>query len=298
MKVTRFAGLLLTTAAIAAGETAWRYQMPESGIAPSYTGVTLLSQMGERHGGSKLGMQTFELTLPLADPRQTGYKDWAINAQLDARYTFLQAEGGLRLEHEKMFSASLPITLIRSYAGGNRLSITVAPVVASDFGGTNHFFDVVGGSSYTVKHSETFSYTVGLGVSPRFASYAVVPMVGFIWKASPDWEVSMRFNQLRALYKVDERLSVGPFISGYNHSWMVNTERGDKIFRFRSLVAGVTGEYDFSGAEQRKRVIRASLGSSLATSAQFCNRTADKDAVETHHYKPGLFLSVGVDFRF
>lgn len=293
-----FAGLFFATAAIAAGDAAWRYNLPESGIAPSNAGVTLISEMGERHGGSKLGMQTYELTLPLADPRQTGYGDWAINAQLDIRYTFLQADGDLRLEHEKMFSGSLPITLIRSYTSGNRLSITVAPAVASDFGGTNHFFDVIGGASYTIKQSDTFSYTIGVGASPRFASYAVVPMIAFDWKVGQNWEVSLRYNQLRAMYKVDERWSVGPFVSGYNHSWMVNTERGDKIFRFRSLVAGITSEYDFSAAGQRKRVIRTSIGSTIATTAQFCNRTADKDAVETHHYKPGFFLSMGVDFRF
>lgn len=298
MKRILYVGMCIATVASAAENTTWQYSLPDTGIAPSYASATVISQMGERHGGSKLGMQAFELTLPLSDPRKTAYKDWYINAQLDLRLSLLRTEGNLYLEHDQMYSGSLPITLIRNFASGNRLSVTVAPAVASDFGGTNHFFDVVGGSTYTVKHSDTLSYTVGLGVSPRFATNAVVPMVGFSWQACEDWNVSLRFYKLSAMYRVNERLSVGPFLSGYNHSWMVNTERGDKIFRFRALVAGVTGEYDFSRAGQRKRIITASVGSTLATTAQFCDRTADKDAVESHHYKPGIYVSAGVDFRF
>lgn len=298
MKRTLCVGLCLATAAAAAENAAWQYSLPDTGVAPSYAAVTVISQMGERHGGSKLGMQTFELTLPLSDPRKTSYGDWYINAQLDLRLTLLNAEGHLHPEHDEMYSGSLPVTMIRNFASGNRLSITVAPAVASDFGGTNRFFDVVGGSTYTVKHSDSLSYTVGMGISPRFASHAVVPMVGFSWQPNEAWDVSLRFYKLSAMYKVNERLSVGPFLSGYNHSWMVNTERGDKIFRFRSLVAGVTGEYDFSRAGQRKRIITASVGSTLASVAQFCDRTADKDPIESHHYKPGIYLSVGVDFRF
>ncbi|MBR1978037.1 MAG: hypothetical protein IJ985_00865 [Akkermansia sp.] len=298
MRRILFAGMSLATVAVAAENATWQYNLPDTGVAPSYAAATVISQMGERHGGSKLGMQTFELTLPLSDPRRTSYGNWYINAQLDLRLSLLQAEGNLYLEHDEMYSGSLPITMIRNFASGNRLSVTVAPAVASDFGGTNHFFDVVGGSTYTVKHSDSFSYSVGVGVSPRFATHAVVPMFGFSWQPNEMWDVSLRFYKLSAMYKVNERLAVGPFLSGYNHSWMVNTERGDKIFRFRSLVAGVTGEYDFSRAGQRKRIITASVGSAVATTAQFCNRTADKDAVESHHYKPGIYLSVGVDFRF
>ncbi len=298
MKRSLFAGLMLASVAYATHDTSWRYSLPDSGLAPSYVSFTAISQMGERHGGSKLGMQTYELTLPLSDPRKTGFGDWMINAQLDMRLTQLDAEGSLVLEHEEMVSASLPVTLLRYYGSGNRLSITLAPAVASDFGGTNRYFDVVGGSTYTVKHSDTFSYTVGFGVSPRFASYAVVPMFGFNWQPDEQWEVSLRFYRLAAMYKVNERTAIGPFIGGYNHAWMVNTPAGDKIFRFRSLVAGITGEYDFSAPGQRKRVITASLGSTLASSAQFCNRNAAKDDVQTHHYKPGVFFSLGLDFRF
>lgn len=288
----------MAASALAAEPATWQYSLPDSGVAPSYAAVTAISQMGERHGGSKLGLQSFELTLPLSDPRKTHYGDWHINAQFDMRFTLLDAEGNLALEHDEMYSASLPLTLIHSDKAGNRVSVTVAPAVASDFGGTNRFFDMVGGATYTVKHSDTLSYTVGLGVSPRFATHAVVPMVGFSWQANDAWEVSLRFYKLSAMYKVNERVTVGPFLSGYNHSWMVTTRHGDNILRFRSLVAGVTGEYDFSSAGQRKRIITASVGSTLATTAQFCERTADKDAIESHHYKPGIYLSVGVDFRF
>lgn len=297
MKKSLIAALSIVSVAVAHGAE-WKYHLPESGIAPSYISATILSSMGERHGGSELGMQTYEITLPLSDPRQTSYADWAINAQLDMRFTHIDASGSLSLEHEKMYSASLPVTFLRNYPSGNRLSMTLAPALASDFGGTNRYADVVGGSTYTIRYSPTFSYTLGMGVSPRFASYAVVPMIGFSWQAHEDWDISLRFYRLCAMYKVNDTVSVGPFLGGYNHSWMVNTSQGDRIFRFRSLVAGVTAEYDFSRPGQTKRIITASIGSTLASSAQFCRRNAKKDAVETHHYKPGLFFALGVDFRF
>lgn len=298
MKKSLFAGFILASIAVGAEHSAWRYHLPDTGIAPSYGSYTFVSMMGERHGGSRLGMQTYELTIPLSDPRQTGYGDWAINAQLDVRLSLLDTEGNLWLEHDEMYSASLPVTWIHQYASGNRLTMTVAPAVASDFGGTSRFFDVLGGASYTIKQSETLSYSIGVGASPRFAYYVIVPMVGFDWQADADWNVSLRFNRLSAMYRVNERLFVGPFVSGYNHTWMVSTDAGDKIFRFRSLVAGFTGEYDFSRAGQRKRIITASLGSTLVSTAQFCKRNASKEPETTLHYKPGLFVSLGVDFRF
>lgn len=299
MKRSLFAGFILASlAAVGAEQTTWRYHLPDTGIAPSYGSYAFVSKMGERHGGSRLGLQTYELTIPFSDPRQTGYGDWAINAQLDMRLSLLDTEGNLRLEHDEMYSASLPITWIRQYASGNRLALTLAPAVASDFGGTNRFFDVVGAASYTIKHSDTLSYSIGFAASPRFAYYVFVPMAGFDWQANDDWNISLHFNRLSAMYRVNDRCSVGPFLSGYNHTWMVSTDAGDKIFRFRSLVAGITGEYDFSRAGQRKRIITASLGSTLVSTAQFCKRNASKEPETTLHYKPGLFVSLGVDFRF
>jgi hypothetical protein len=79
MNKSLLAGCCLAASALAAEPATWQYSLPDSGVAPSYAAVTAISQMGERHGGSRLGLQSFELTLPLSDPRKTHYGDWHIN---------------------------------------------------------------------------------------------------------------------------------------------------------------------------------------------------------------------------
>lgn len=277
----------------------WDYDLPDTGIIPNYAHASYASRMRERHGGrSHLGMQRYALTLPLSDPRRSGGAGWRFNAQFDAKATLLDVGGSLDLHRDELFSFSLPLSVMKPLPGGRRLSVALAPGMASDMSGSARGYDLAAFVDYRVKAGETLSYGAGLGMSPRFAQYWVVPFFSLAWQPAPDWEVRLRGYRLTALYALSPQLAVGPFMEGIGGAWMVKTDRGDRIFRVRSLVAGVTGEYGFSRAGQRKRVVTASLGTTLASSAQFCERGGSKDAYETHHYRPGLYAAIGLDFRF
>ena len=281
-----------------AQEEAFHHNLPDSGLLPSYFSVSAMTRMGERHGGSDLSMQSSKLTIPLSDPRKSGWDGMMLNIQLDAEATYINTGGNLDLKHDEAYSVAVPVSVIRRMSNGNTLTLGAAPALAADCGAVEHGLDCLMYGMYTIKHSATFSYTVGVAASPRFAENVLVPIFGFEWQASDEWLIRMKRYRAEALYKVNDRFSVGPFIAGEGGTWSVETEAGDRQFRVRSMVLGITGEYNFAEPGQTKRIITFSVGSTVATSAEFTERSVGKNAYETHHYEPGFFISAGVDFRF
>ena len=293
-----FTSLLLASTVMAEGVHTIQYDLPETGLAPSYGEASFISRMRQRHGGSDLSMQSYALTLPLSDPRKTHWNKVYINAQLDTKITVFNAGGNLTLNNEVMYNVALPMSFITPMAHGNKLIVGVAPELATDGDAIEHGIDLAGYAMYTVKKSDTFSYTIGVGISPRFAEYFAVPFFGFEWKPNRDWSIAMSGYKLSAMYQFNDRLAAGPFAMSTGGIWSVETPSGDEFFRMRALVVGLTAEYNFAAQGQTKRIITASIGSNVATRADFLKRNAGKDHVETHHYKPALYVSVGVDFRF
>ncbi len=280
-------------------QVAWHYGMPDTGLLPSYGRFEWFTRMGERHGGnSELSMQSYGISVPFLDPRKTGWGETMVNLQFDAKVTILNTGGSLDLANEEMYNFALPITFITPMPNGRRWTYGLAPEVASDSDAAEKGFDLAAYAFYTVKQSEHFTYSLGLAASPRFAEYGVLPMMRFEWTPNDRWTVSLAGYQLQALYHATDRLSFGPFLASRGGIWSVGTERGDRIFRVRSLVAGAMFEYDFSRPGQTKRIITAAVGSTLTTNAQFLERNGRKDAYDNHHYKPALYISAGVDFRF
>lgn len=291
-------GMILAGTAAADGIHTLQYDLPDSGLTPSFGEFTYISRMRQRHGGSDLSMQSYALTIPLSDPRKSHWNDIRINAQLDTKITVFNAGGTLSLNNEVMYNIALPVSFIKPMPNGNSLIMGLAPEVATDGDAIEHGIDLAAYAMYTVKKSDSFNYTIGVGISPRFAEYTAVPFFGFEWKPNRDWTIAMSGYKLSALYHVNERLSVGPFAMSDGGIWSVETPAGDKHFRMRALLLGLTGEYNFAGAGETKRIFTFSIGSNVATRADFLNRTAGKDHVQTHHYKPALYVSAGVDFRF
>ncbi len=281
-----------------AQQPVWQHQLPESGLLPSALSSRYVSEMSERHGDSSLGMQTVSLTIPLSDPSRSSLYGWAFNAALESEVTFMDVEGDIALQHETLCEFTLPLSLIRSEANGNRLIAALVPMLATDFCQVERGLDLGAVASYTIRRSETFSYSFGLGVAPRFARYGVVPFLGFEWKPAQDWTVSLKGYRLSAMHAFDERFSAGLFAAGTGGTWAVSTDEGSRLLRVQSLVLGLAAEYDFSEAGERKRLITASVGSAVATSARFYRRGSSEHALESHHYHPGVTASVGVDFRF
>ena len=276
----------------------WHHKLPESGFMPSFASFEMTSTMGERHGGSTLSWQKYGLCIPLADPRQSGGSDWKFNASVNADVTFMDANGAFDLRRNELYNITLPVAAIVPRQNGDTVVFVAAPSLASDFVHSAHSFHVNFLLSYSVKHSETFSYSVGIGHSPDATIYGLMPVLSFNWEVTPDWSVQMSGFRLAVMRKWDEQLSLGLFVNGAGGSWAVNTENGTRMLRVRSLVLGTTAEYDFSKSGETKRIISLSVGSTLATSAQLCRYNSDRDCEEGHHFHPGLFVSGAVDFRF
>ena len=278
--------------------TDWHHNLPESGLLPSFALFEMTSTMGERHGGATLDWQKYGLCIPLADPRQSGGSDWMFNASINADVTFMDANGSFDLRRNELYNISLPVAAIVPRQNDDMVVAVVAPSLASDFVRSAHSFHVNFLLSYRVKHSESLSYSVGVGHSPDATIYGLMPVFSFDWQMTPEWSMQMSGFRFAAMRKMDDRLSVGVFADGAGGSWAVDTSYGTRMLRVRSLVLGTTAEYDFSKPGETKRIITLSVGSALATSAQLRRYNSDLDLEEGHHYHPGLFVSGTVDFRF
>lgn len=276
----------------------WHHKLPETGLMPSFASFEMTSTMGERHGGSTLSWQKYGLCIPLADPRQSGGADWMFNASVNADVTFMDANGAFDLRRNELYNITLPLAAIVPRQNGDMFVAVVAPALASDFVHGAHSFHLNCLLSYSVKHSETLSYSVGIGHSPDATIYGLMPVFSFNWQMTPDWSVQMSGFRFAVMRKMNEQLSLGLFADGVGGSWAVNTEYGTRMLRVRSLVLGTTAEYDFSKPGETKRIITLSVGSTVATSAQLCRYNSDLDREVGHHYHPGLFVSGAVDFRF
>lgn len=176
--------------------------------------------------------------------------------------------------------------------------VALSPSFDSDFDQREHSFHMNLLATYTVKKSETFSYSVGLSYAPYAAAWNVMPVFAFDWQMNDDWKMSLSGFCLSVMRDMGQGLSAGLFVQGEGGSWAVSTPEGTRLLRVRSLVAGFTVEYDFSKDGETKRVASLSLGSSLSTAVDVCKYNSDRDREESHHYQPGLYVSAGVDFRF
>lgn len=291
--------LALLVSFSAAQAEVWAFRLPEPALLPSYAKATYLSRMHERHGGSHLGMQEYTVNLPFADPRRSHMGHWYYSVQGSATVSLMDVGGNtLDLKKDELMMFSVPLTLIRPIDSRQRFMLSVVPRFAGDAQSAAYAWDLPVVVDYSVTHSPEFSYSLGVAVSPRFSPYGVMPYLSATWKMSPDWQLRLKDTELALLYSATDKLLVGPYMGMEGGTWMVNTPIGQRIFRVRSLVAGLHAEYDFAPPGGSKRVIVANVGATLATSAQFLQRTANKDAIESHHYKPGVVVSLGVDFRF
>lgn len=276
----------------------WHHNMPDSGLLPSFVSFELTSNMGERHGGSTLGWQQYGLCVPLADPRRSGGAEVIFNASFNAELTFMDADGAFNLDRNELYKFTLPCAVILPRQNGDTVMAAVAPTLASDFVRNAHCFHVNFLFNYTIKHSETFSYSLGLGYSPDSAVYGMMPLIGFNWKMSDVWTMSLNGARFSVMRDMGDGLELGLFTDVMGGSWAVESEYGTRMLRVRSLVAGLTAVYDFSQPGETKRVVNLSIGSTVTTMAELCKYNNDHDREEGHHYHPGLFVSGAVDFRF
>lgn len=276
----------------------WHHKLPESGLFPSFVSFETVSNMGERHGGSTLSWQQMGLCVPLADPRQSGGKDWMFNASLNAEVTLMDADGAFDLRRNELYNFSLPVSAIIPRDNGDLMIFAVAPAFASDFVHRAHSFHVNLLFSYNVEYSENFTYSVGLGHSPDATIMGVMPVFSFDWKMTPDWSMRLSGLHFCVMRNMGQGLALGLFADGAGGSWAVNTDGGTRMLRVRSMVAGLKAEYDFSKPGETKRIAQLEIGSTLITTADILEYNSELDRVEGHHYHPGLYISGAVDFRF
>ncbi len=299
MRVKHNLIICLLGASAGASAAEWGYVLPESGLLPNAGTVSVWSDMTERHGkDSTLGIQQYDVTIPLCDPRRTHVGGWYFNAALDMEMTALHASGTLQLRRDELYNLNLPLTFLKPLQNGRSLSLTLMPGVSTDFASGWNGVALAGAANYRLYKSESLSYSIGVAVMPQRLYYGVAPFFSAEWKPTQNWTVSLRGYKLEALYKFSERFSAGPVLMGRGNSWAVHTDRGNQLFTVRSFVAGVTGEYDFSAPGGVKRVITATVGSTLATTAELNRLDSGKHTTESHHYHPGVYVSVGVDCRF
>lgn len=281
-----------------ADDSDWRYGLPDTGLTPSFFSYEALSNADERDGGSSFGMQKLGLSVPLSDPRKTGYQRWLLSAELDANLIELHTAGRIALSEETMYALNIPIAAVRHYQSGNRLTLAVVPSLASDMGHASGGFTVGGMAYYRVKYSETFTYSYGAAFSQRYDRSGFVPLVGFDWQMSPEWKLSFSKLDLALEYQFNEQLTFGPYVGAISNSWTIHPDNEAYWLRTFSLIAGVKGQYNVASKGQAKKVIDFALGATIFSRAKIEEHTWHQDEVLKEYYKPALYVRLGFDMRF
>ncbi len=281
-----------------AREELWTLKTPDTGMLPSYARVVYLSRMGERHGGSHLGMQEYSVNIPFVDGRKSYIGKWYYNVQANVGVSIMDVGGQLNLRRDELYDFSVPISIVHPLGENRRAMLTLMPRYAGDTVSSAHAWDLGVAAEYDSKASDTFAYGLGLAASPRFSEHVFVPYFSFRWMPSPEWLIRLRGGQLAALYQVRDNLHIGPALCYEGGTWMVSSPHGQRIFRVRSLAFAGVVEYNFSRPGTPKKMLNFAAGMSLASTAEFCQRKIDRDTIKMYHYKPGAFVSAELDFRF
>lgn len=291
--------LCVAAALLSTARGAWQYHLPSTGLLPSAAAAEFVATAGERHnGGGSLGLQNYTFTVPFADPRRSNWNDWYINACLDAEVTHLSTSGALVPDGATMYSFTLPMSVIHPMSGGQRLILTLAPHVATDFNGPAHAFGMGGFVDYRLFSTDSFSASVGTVCMPNETYYWFVPFATFEWNPTPDWELSLKGFRFQAMRQLGHGLAAGAFARGIGGAWATHGEAGTRLLRVRSLALGGRAEWDFSQPGQTKRILFADVGATVFTMAQKLRYDDLRNSESMHHYHPALYVSAGADFRF
>ena len=276
----------------------WRYGLPDTGLTPSSFSYEGVVRADARDGQSAFGVQSIGISVPLSDPRKSGYQKWIFSAELDMNLSAVSSYGGFNLSEDYFYSLDLPIALIRSYESGNRLTMAILPSLACDMGHTDGGFTMGAMAQYRIAVNENFSYSLGLAYSPRYVKFGFLPLVGFEWKINEQWSLEMEKMSLALNYSSSENLKYGPFIGYSSNSWTAHTEQGARWLSYSSLVCGIQSEILLPSSPGNKHIINVAVGMSIFTRAETRFRNWDRDRDFRRYYEPALYLSAGIDLRF
>ncbi len=275
----------------------WDYNLPPTGLMPSYINYKTQLSSDARHGNSSFGMQQANLNIPLSDPRQTHIKDWRLALSLDMEYTHIDSNEELTLRHDNLYRFLLPISLL-SFSDERNIIISVLPSLSSDFETMNRSASIGGLFAYTLKPTENFSYTLGVGYFPRGVIFGITPLVNFSWEFAPEWELNLNRTTLSLEHQVSERNRIALFAEYIGEAWTIHSEDAMHWLSISSAVVGAQWEYNFAPEGAPKQVLRARVGVPLYTTVEIQERNYDQDTQRGRTYKPSVSFSLGLDFRF
>ncbi len=275
--------------------SSWRYDLPPSGLMPSYFSITAQLESDARDGDSTFAMQQAELEVPLSDPRKSGYASWAFISSLSTTYTHVETNAELSLDHNDFYRFTLPLGVIQRNEHRS-LFFMLTPSIASDFESMDGSFTLGGIAAYSSTWGDGFDYTLGLGYFPRSFLFGFIPFVNFEWEFAPDWVFELERSTLILEHRLSEKQNLALFFEYDGEAWTAHTDRGLRTFSFSALVAGLRWEYNIAPPKVPKQLIRVELGVPIYTDADIEYRNQDSEFSE--RYETSLRLSLGIDMRF
>lgn len=294
-----FTAAFLSLTSLALADSDWRYGLPDAGLAPDSFSYEFINRADARDGESAFGMQQFGLSVPLSDPRKTGYQKWALAFEFDASITEVNTAGTITLDEETLYAVNLPVALVRAYESGNRLTLALVPSLASDMGHTDGAFTLGALANYRIKHSDSLSYSFGLAYSQRYDRNGIFPVIGFDWKIDQEWTLSLSGLDLALEYQFSEQFKMGPFVGLSGNSWTIHTDDGQQWLRTQSVMVGVKGAYTLSAEEGKAgNVIDFAIGSTIFSRMKIEEHSWSQNELMKEYYEPSLYVSCGFNLKF
>lgn len=177
-------------------------------------------------------------------------------------------------------------------------AVVLSPGVSSDFARFQaQVFRLPAQASTRYAFSEKFSVELGVNYCPDFVQTPVLPLPGFTWNPSADWELRYRFTTVNLVRRLAPGVTLGTFASYDSASWMVGDKKDYGQIAYSSATAGVEFVHGFHITDTLPGAVHLALGGTWAGAVRRYDASGDR-LVDSLQLDPGYFARIGLVIRF
>ncbi len=177
-------------------------------------------------------------------------------------------------------------------------AIVLSPGLSSDFKvfhGESLRLPVYAGSRYRL--SSSLELELGITYAEDFVQAPVLPVLGFTFTPSENWELRYRFTTVEISRLLAPRTRFGAFVSYDSASWVVGKEDEHGLLAYSAATAGLELTHGFDLSETLPAWVSFAAGSSWGGSVRRYDIDGSK-LLDSLQLDPGYFLRFGLVIRF
>lgn len=265
-------------------------------LNPSQFGYEFFGPMSFHNGGGRAKVHTAYLYAHLIE--QNPEDKFSMGLDLITRMTWLSTSNNSIFESERLYTFGLNGSASYSMGNDTKLFFGASALMSTDFDTvTSHCVQIGARGGISHRFSDRFSMQLGVYYSPQLSSCPVLPIIGFRYQVDDRWYIQLDSMRLRAINKVNDSFSWGPFVGISAGSWNVKHERRDTRLSMISGIAGLQGNIALGKWGKYTPTLTGEVGCAFANNFQYRNATG-RHKRESVNADPGLYVQLGVKLAF